>query len=74
MMALIWACVRLGGMTGLEPGLIGATKGMRDNVLHTASDTQSHSRPRTPFPKWLIMDAALVLRRNLSPWRESKPG
>ena len=58
------ACVLGTGMTGDEPGFAGGKNGMTDKVLYTVSETVSHNRPRMPLPRWLIMEAALVLRRS----------
>ena len=61
-------------MTVTRPGLTWETNGTRDSVLKTASDTHNQSRPRAPFPRWLMTDAALVLRNSLSSWTVSKEG
>ena len=61
-------------MIGICPGLSGGTKAMRDRVLNTASETVSHSRPKVPSPRWLMMDAALVLRNSFSSFRVANAG
>ena len=49
--AVIWNCVAPARMMGMGPGLRGGMKGMRDNVLKTASVTVSQRRPRRPSPR-----------------------
>ena len=49
--AVIWKCVEPAGMMGMGPGLRGGMKGIRDNVLKTASVTVSQRRPRRPSPR-----------------------
>ena len=61
-------------MTGTGTGLAGWTNGTRDIVLNIASETHNQSRPRPPLPRWLMTDAALVMRENLIPWSVSKEG
>ena len=60
-MAEIWAAVWAGGMTALESGLRGATKGRWDSVLNTTGVTVRAKRPRRPLPRCDWMDAALAL-------------
>ena len=61
-------------MTRTGPGLAGGTNGTRDSVLNTASETHNQSRTRAPLPRWIMTDAVLVLRDNLSLWSVSKEG
>ena len=39
------------GITGIGPGLTGGKNSTKDNVLKTASDMISHSRPRVALPR-----------------------
>ena len=51
-------------MTGIGPGLTGGMNGCRLSVLYTVFDNMSHSRPRAPLLRWLMTDAAFVLRKS----------
>ena len=59
-------------MTETRPGLAEGPNGTQDSVLKTSSITHNHSKPRAPIPRWLMTDAALVLKNSLSPWSVSR--
>ena len=61
-------------MTRIGPRLAGGMNGVRLSVLYTVLYTISHSRPKAPFPRWLMTDTAFMLRNNLRALRVSKAG